>query len=101
MASPPNDPAHPERGGVDLAQLPAYFVKSGPYTAGVGTHYPPATCLIADGTHQALAGGFTLGMRFHSAPVIHLADAQSSRSSVRRLTPPGAEVDGVIDVRGV
>jgi len=30
-----------------------YFVMSGRYTAGVGTHYPPATYLTAEGTHQA------------------------------------------------
>ena len=39
MASPPKDPDHPELGGVDPAELQAYFVKSGRYTAGVATHY--------------------------------------------------------------
>ncbi len=76
MASPPKDPDHPEQGGLDPAELQAYFVKSGRYTAGVGTHYPPATCLTAEATHQALAAGFTIGMRFHSAPVVRLADAR-------------------------
>src|SRR5271165_3049991 len=76
MASPPKDPTHPERGGVDPAELQAYFVKSGRYTAGVATHYPPATVLTAAATHQALAKGFTIGMRFHSAPVVRLADAK-------------------------
>jgi len=76
MASPPKDPAHPERGGVDPAELQAYFVKSGRYTAGVATHYPPATVLTAAATHQALAKGFTIGMRFHSASVVRLADAK-------------------------
>lgn len=76
MASPPRDPQHPERGGVDPAELQAYFVKSGRYTAGVATHYPPETVLTAAPTHQDLAKGFTIGMRFHSAPVVRLADAK-------------------------
>src|SRR5271168_1238222 len=76
MASPPRDPKHPELGGVDPEELQAYFVKSGRYTAGVATHYPPATVLTAQATHQALAKGFTIGMRFHSAPVVRLADAK-------------------------
>jgi phenol 2-monooxygenase len=67
---------HPERGGVDPAELQAYFVRSGRYTAGVATHYPPATFLTAVATHQHLAKGFTIGMRFHSAPVVRLADAK-------------------------
>ncbi len=68
MASPPKDPNRPELGGLDPAELQAYFVKSGRYTAGVATHYPPATVLTAEATHQNLAKGFTIGMRFHSAP---------------------------------
>jgi phenol 2-monooxygenase (NADPH) len=76
MASPPKDPKHPELGGVDPDELQAYFVKSGRYTAGVATHYPPGTVLTAKATHQALAKGFTIGMRFHSAPVVRVADAK-------------------------
>ena len=76
MASPPKDPKRPELGGVAPEELQAYFVKSGHYTAGVATHYPPATVLTAKATHQALAKGFTVGMRFHSAPVVRLADAK-------------------------
>jgi phenol 2-monooxygenase len=76
MASPPKDPARPELGGVDPTELQAYFVKSGRYTAGVATHYPPATVLTAEATHQHLAKGFTIGMRFHSAPVVRVADAK-------------------------
>jgi phenol 2-monooxygenase (NADPH) len=76
MASPPKDPKHPERGGVDPAELQAYFVQSLRYTAGVATHYPPATALTAQPIHQDLAKGFTIGMRFHSAPVVRVADAK-------------------------
>ena len=76
LGSPPQDPRHPERGGVDPAELQAYFVKSLRYTAGVATHYAPSTVLTAQGTHQDLAKGFVIGMRFHSAPVIRVADAK-------------------------
>jgi phenol 2-monooxygenase (NADPH) len=76
MASPPKDPTRPELGGVDPQELQAYFVKSGRYTAGVATRYAPTTVLTAEPAHQALAKGFTIGMRFHSAPVVRLADAK-------------------------
>ena len=76
MASAPKDPSRPELGGVDPQELQAYFVKSGRYTAGVATHYAPTTVLTAQATHQDLAKGFTIGMRFHSAPVVRLADAK-------------------------
>jgi phenol 2-monooxygenase len=76
MASQPLDPSRPELGGVDPQELQAYFVKSGRYTAGVATRYAPTTVLTAAATHQDLAKGFTIGMRFHSAPVVRLADAK-------------------------
>jgi phenol 2-monooxygenase len=76
MASQPLDPSRPELGGVDPEELQAYFVKSGRYTAGVATHYAPTTVLTAEATHQDLAKGFTIGMRFHSAPVVRLSDAK-------------------------
>lgn len=137
MGSPPKDPQHPERGGVDPAELQAYFVKSLRYTAGVATHYAPETTLTAPSTHQDLAKGFTIGTRFHSAPVVRVADARpmhlghvaradgawrvyafadrsgrrlralaqflagSPDSPVQRFTPPGADIDSVIDVRSV
>jgi phenol 2-monooxygenase (NADPH) len=76
MGSPPRNPRRPELGGVDPAELQAYFVQSLRYTAGVATHYPPATALTAQPIHQDLAKGFTIGMRFHSAPVVRVADAK-------------------------
>ena len=76
MASPPKDPNRPEAGGVDPAELQAHFVMSGRYTAGVETRYAPVTALTAPATHQRLAEGFVIGMRFHSAPVVRLADAK-------------------------
>jgi phenol 2-monooxygenase (NADPH) len=75
MASPPADPANPGTGGVDPAELQGYFVRHLRYTAGVATRYAPSS-LTGTATHQHLAEGFTVGMRFHSAPVIRLADAK-------------------------
>lgn len=76
MASAPKDPEHPERGGVDPEELQAYFVKSGLFTAGVATHYPAETYLTQPDTHQHLATGLTVGMRFHSWPVTRVADGK-------------------------
>ena len=75
MGAPPKDPAHPEKGGVDPAELQAYFVRAGRYTAGVATRYQPGA-LIGDGAWQHLASGFSIGTRFHSAPAIRVADAK-------------------------
>ncbi len=60
---------------VDPAEVQRYFVQSGRFTAGVATRYKPAL-LTGPATHQHLASGFTIGMRFHSAPVIRLGDAK-------------------------
>ena len=76
MASPPKDPARPDVFGVDPAELQAYFVQSGRYTAGVATRYAPTTVITAAPTHQELATGLGIGTRFHSAPVVRLADAK-------------------------
>ncbi|MBB5222309.1 phenol 2-monooxygenase [Amaricoccus macauensis] len=61
--------------GVDPAEFQQYFVQQGRFTAGTATHYP-ASVLTGPGTHQALAKGLIVGMRFHSAPVVRLADAK-------------------------
>ncbi len=66
--------AKPETKG-DAAQFQAYFKKHGRYTAGVETCYD--TSLIrGDTRHQELATGYPVGKRFHSGPVIRLADAK-------------------------
>ena len=51
------------------------FVENGRYTAGMQVSYQPGV-LTGLATHQALAPGFPVGERFHSAPVIRLADAR-------------------------
>ena len=52
-----------------------YFQKHGRYTAGVETRYD-ASVIVGGTEQQALAAGLTVGKRFHSAPVIRLADAK-------------------------
>ncbi len=60
---------------ITAAEVQRYFVQHGRYTAGTATVYTPAL-LTGEATHQALAKGFHIGARFHSAPVIRLADAK-------------------------
>ncbi|WP_426536882.1 FAD-binding monooxygenase [Bradyrhizobium sp. McL0615] len=61
--------------GADAAETQDYFVRHGRYTAGTATHYRPSI-LTAKPDHQHLAKGLLIGTRFHSAPVIRLADAK-------------------------
>ena len=75
LAAPPRDPEHPERGGVDPSELQDYFVRQGRYTAGVATRYRQSQ-LIGATDHAGRAAGFEIGTRFHSGPVIRVADAR-------------------------
>jgi phenol 2-monooxygenase len=59
----------------DAAETQNYFVRHGRYTAGTATRYHPSL-LTAEPDHQHLARGLVIGTRFHSAPVIRLADAK-------------------------
>lgn len=59
----------------DPAETQRYFVQHGRYTAGTATRYRRSR-LTGEVTHQHLAKGLTIGMRFHSAPVIRVADAK-------------------------
>lgn len=61
--------------GIEPAVFQSYFVKQGRFTAGTATRYAPSS-ISARPSHQELARGFVVGMRFHSAPVIRLADAR-------------------------
>ncbi len=74
-AAPEDDGADGDGGGVDPAEFQRYFVQQGRFTAGVATRYERSMITGPD-THQRLAEGFPVGMRFHSAPVIRLADAK-------------------------
>jgi phenol 2-monooxygenase len=60
---------------VDPREFQEYFVAQGRFTAGVATRYAPSM-ITGEPTFQDLAQGFPVGMRFHSAPVIRLADAK-------------------------
>jgi phenol 2-monooxygenase len=70
-----NGAGEAEGDGVDPEQFQEYFVAQGRFTAGVATRYAPSM-ITAEASYQHLAEGFPLGMRFHSAPVIRLADAK-------------------------
>jgi phenol 2-monooxygenase (NADPH) len=61
--------------GIVPEEFHRHFVQQGRFTAGVATRYGPSL-ITAGPSHQELATGFTIGMRFHSAPVIRLADAK-------------------------
>ncbi len=62
-------------GDTGREEFQQYFVAQGRFTAGVATRYVPSM-ITADAAFQHLAEGFPVGMRFHSAPVIRLADAK-------------------------
>ncbi len=61
--------------GVDPGEFQRYFQQHARFTAGTATRYAPSI-LVGAATHQHLAKGFEIGMRFHSAPVVRLADAK-------------------------
>jgi phenol 2-monooxygenase len=58
-----------------LPRVARAFVDNLPFTCGLTIQYEPSALVGAD-TYQHLAKGFDMGMRFHSAPVIRLADAR-------------------------
>jgi phenol 2-monooxygenase len=60
---------------VDPEEFQRYFTAQGRFTAGVATRYRPSP-ITAEPEFQHLADGFPVGMRFHSAPVVRLADAK-------------------------
>jgi len=61
--------------GIDPEEFQQYFITQGRFTAGVATHYTPSM-ITAEAMFEHLAEGFPVGMRFHSAPVVRLADAK-------------------------
>jgi len=58
-----------------LPRVAREFVNNLPFTCGLTIQYEPSA-LTGAATHQGLATGFDLGKRFHSAPVVRLADAK-------------------------
>ncbi len=59
----------------DLPRVAREFVNNLPFTCGLTIQYEHSA-LTASTAHQHLALGFDLGKRFHSAPVVRLADAK-------------------------
>ena len=58
-----------------LPRVAREFVANLPFTCGLTIQYE-RSALTGAATHQALATGFDIGKRFHSAPVVRLADAR-------------------------
>ena len=58
-----------------LPRVAREFVNNLPFTCGLTIQYEPSA-LTGTGEHQHLATGFEIGKRFHSVPVIRLADAK-------------------------
>jgi len=58
-----------------LPRVAREFVNNLPFTCGLTIRYE-RSALTGAATHQALATGFEIGKRFHSAPVVRLADAR-------------------------
>lgn len=71
MGAPPETETSPEA----TPKFQRYFIEHGRYTSGLTVKYRPSV-LTGPADWQALAGGFEIGTRFHSAPVIRLADAK-------------------------
>lgn len=68
--------ARAEDDGTDgLPRVAREFVNNLPFTCGLTIQYEPSA-LTGAPTHQALATGFDIGKRLHSAPVVRLADAK-------------------------
>ncbi|MBV9181918.1 MAG: FAD-binding monooxygenase [Acidobacteria bacterium] len=75
FSAPPRKAGDADNQGIDPAEFQSYFVEQGRFTAGTATHYAPSI-ISAEPTYQHLAKALVIGMRFHSAPVIRLADAK-------------------------
>jgi hypothetical protein len=58
-----------------LPRVAREFVNNLPFTCGLTIQYEPGA-LTGAADHQALAMGLPIGKRFHSAPVVRLADAK-------------------------
>lgn len=62
-------------GQEDMPRVQREFIANGDFTAGLTVCYEPSA-LTGSTRWQHLATGFDVGKRFHSAPVIRLADAR-------------------------
>lgn len=71
MSAPPGQS---ELDGGEEPRFVRQFKENLEFTGGLAVKYDPSA-LTAAPTHQALARGFEIGRRFHSAPVVRVADA--------------------------
>lgn len=71
MSAPPGES---ELDGSDMPRIQTQFIKNLEFTSGLAVKYDPGV-LTGLPTHQALATGLEIGRRFHSAPVVRVADA--------------------------
>lgn len=72
MSAPPGTS---ELDGGDLPRFARAFVENLEFTGGNAVHYGQSA-LTGGAEHQELAAGLTIGKRFHSAPVVRVADAR-------------------------
>jgi phenol 2-monooxygenase len=75
FSAPPKDPTDLDSDGVDPADLQRYLTQHLRFTAGTETRYR-TSIICAAPTWQHLVTGLPIGKRFHSAPVIRLADGR-------------------------
>ncbi|MEY8882056.1 FAD-dependent monooxygenase [Donghicola sp. XS_ASV15] len=71
MSAPPGQS---ELDGAGMPRFQKQFIENLEFTGGLAVHYDPSA-LIAAPDHQHLATGLPVGRRFHSAPVVRVADA--------------------------
>ena len=72
MSAPPG---MSELDGSDMPRFQRQFIDNLEFTGGLAVRYEPSR-IIAKDAWQQLAAGQTVGKRFHSAPVLRLADAK-------------------------
>ncbi len=71
MSAPPGQS---ELDGAGMPRFQKQFIENLEFTGGLAVKYDPSA-LVAETAHQALAKGLEVGRRFHSAPVVRVADA--------------------------
>jgi phenol 2-monooxygenase (NADPH) len=76
MGAPPKALGESAAEGIEPDEFRRRFAASGRYTAGVATRYGPST-ITGTAANQHLATGLRVGERFHSAPVVRLADGRA------------------------
>jgi len=64
-----------ELDGDEMPRIQKHFIANLEFTGGLAVKYDQSA-LVSAPTHQALATGEEIGRRFHSAPVVRVADAK-------------------------